>query len=110
MMLEPNDARFKDLISQKNVKQAFEATALFYEMFMQNYRTAGNWSGDKWFYDHPIIQEHYETFSEGFISGVADYYITSADEKQRSERRMNAEMYEPPADDEIFLDVTPYLK
>jgi hypothetical protein len=109
-MIEPTDPRFKDMINQKNIKQIFESTALFYELYMQNYRVAGGWTGDIWYYDEPIIQEHYNTFTEGFISGVADYYISSADEKHRTERRMNAQMYESAGDDEIVLDITPYLK
>lgn len=110
MLIEPTDPKFKEIVSMKNIKSSFEHSLIFYELDRQNFRMAGTWVGERWVYDHPTVNEHFTSFSDGFISGVSDYYISSADEEHQQTKRMNAQMYETAGDDEIVLDITPYLK
>jgi hypothetical protein len=111
MSLSPNDPRFKEIIDSKNVKKVFEKTALFYELYMtREHIFTGFWSGETWHYDDPTIEEYFSAFSEGYISGIIEYYITSEDEKHSAEKRMKAQIHEIPRDDEIILDISQYLK
>jgi hypothetical protein len=111
MNMDPNDPAFANIISFNNVKQVFEQTAFFYELYMeQKYIFTGFWSGDTWHYNDATVEQHFQSFTEGFINGVVELYIREADEQHQAERRMKAQINETAGTDEIVLDISPYLK
>lgn len=109
--MTPTNANFKGIINVKNIKNMFESSAFFYEVYMDGiYNLDGEWVGQTWRYKDPLIDEYFKLYAEAFTCGVVEQYITAVEEKERSAKRMNLEIYETAGDEEIVLDISPYLK